>query len=448
MRKHTKKNLPLLLLLCVLLLTACDFAGGDARDWDENILVYAKLSGSSFNQDAIDAFNQSHTDMQIEVRDYYSENPEEAKQNRERLMVEIAAGKVPDIIDMGNAYAGMLPYRSLAQKGFLENLWPYIEGDPELGRESLMEAPLKAAEVDGGLYMVFDSVRIQTLFGAEGVVGDRTSWSLQDLQDVFASMPADSTILEFYTDKATLCSKIFPMVLDAYVDWETGKCSFDSAGFRGVLEFISSFPDESPWTDSSVEKAISAELTERVLSGRQMLISVLILSAQEIQHYDALLGGRCSPVGYPVEDGSVGSCFVPAGTKLAMSSVCRNKDAAWEFIRQYLLPQGRGGIDLCSSIPVNLADYNKAINYMKRAANKHQFRFWDSPAIEIPRLSEEDAQRFTEFFNSVDKIRICNDTIYDLVVEQCGPYFAGDKTLDDTIRLLNNRVGLYVNEQK
>jgi hypothetical protein len=27
-------------------------------------------------------------------------------------------------------------------------------------------------------------------------------------------------------------------------------------------------------------------------------------------------------------------------------------------------------------------------------------------------------------------------------------YFAGDRTLDDTIALLQNRVGLYLNEQK
>jgi hypothetical protein len=36
----------------------------------------------------------------------------------------------------------------------------------------------------------------------------------------------------------------------------------------------------------------------------------------------------------------------------------------------------------------------------------------------------------------------------DLVTEAAGPYFAGDRTLDDTLRLLANRVSLYLNEQK
>ena len=35
-----------------------------------------------------------------------------------------------------------------------------------------------------------------------------------------------------------------------------------------------------------------------------------------------------------------------------------------------------------------------------------------------------------------------------IVWETLGPYFAGDRTLDDTIGLLNNRVGLYLHEQQ
>ena len=53
----------------------------------------------------------------------------------------------------------------MVQKGYLEDLWPYIENDPDLGREAVLEAPLKAAEVNGGLYMLFERVEIFTLIG-------------------------------------------------------------------------------------------------------------------------------------------------------------------------------------------------------------------------------------------------------------------------------------------
>ena len=70
----------------------------------------------------------------------------------------------------------------LAKRGYLEDLWPYIENDPELGRTSILEAPLKAAEVDGGLYMLFNRFSIQTVAGPIEVVGDQYSWNLDELR--------------------------------------------------------------------------------------------------------------------------------------------------------------------------------------------------------------------------------------------------------------------------
>ena len=39
-----------------------------------------------------------------------------------------------------------------------------------------------------------------------------------------------------------------------------------------------------------------------------------------------------------------------------------------------------------------------------------------------------------------------DDALADVVWDAIGPYLAGDKTLDETVQLLNNRIGLYVNE--
>lgn len=39
-------------------------------------------------------------------------------------------------------------------------------------------------------------------------------------------------------------------------------------------------------------------------------------------------------------------------------------------------------------------------------------------------------------------------TLTKLVVEACGPYFSGDKSLDETAALVQNRMGLYISEQK
>ena len=124
-----------------------------------------------------------------------------------------------------------MPYRQLIQKGYLENLWPYIENDPELGRDAVLLPPLEAAEVNGGLYMLFQKVRVNTLMGAEHVVGARYGWTFEELMEAFSAMPEDSTILRYNATTRDVFFKLLSFSLARYVNWETGACSFDSEEF-------------------------------------------------------------------------------------------------------------------------------------------------------------------------------------------------------------------------
>ena len=40
---------------------------------------------------------------------------------------------------------------------------------------------MKAAEINGGLYILFMEVRVNTIMGPESIVGDRYSWTLEEL---------------------------------------------------------------------------------------------------------------------------------------------------------------------------------------------------------------------------------------------------------------------------
>ena len=336
----TKFIILLLSTVFSVFLAACS-AGGQGPYTDEHTLIYANLTEGGVDREAVDKFNETHSDVQIEVRDYFDEDGFSGK---DRLLTEIAAGKIPDIIDFGKEGRGFrytkLPYRQLAQKGYLEDLWPYIESDPELGREGVLEAPLKAAEVNGGLYLAFSAVGVNTLVGAESVVGNRSSWTMEELREAFALMPDESTVLTYYYDRDMMFDDIFNMSLDGYVDWESGQCCFDSDAFRSDLEFINSFPSEVSWAS---EEELNDKINEQMLTGRQMLDWVWFRYPIDIQEldsiYGSIYGSRASFVGFPVADGSVGSSFSIVGRKLAMSSSCKNKEACWEFLRQMFLPR-------------------------------------------------------------------------------------------------------------
>ena len=126
-----KRTFPLLLTF-LLLLTACRSVNNVPEDGIIR-LTYAVLNEKAANEARAEArqFNLSHQDIKVDVVEYFNEN---GRQGRDRLLTEIMAGQMPDIIHLGDdlSYnnsedtASKLPYQSLARKGYLEDLWPYI----------------------------------------------------------------------------------------------------------------------------------------------------------------------------------------------------------------------------------------------------------------------------------------------------------------------------------
>ena len=51
-------------------------------------------------------------------------------------------------------------------------------------------------------------------------------------------------------------------------------------------------------------------------------------------------------------------------------------------------------------------------------------------------------------YNAIDSIYSYDENIYNIVNEVAGGYFNGDKTVQDTAKQIQDRVTLYVNEQR
>ncbi|MCI9214522.1 MAG: extracellular solute-binding protein [Oscillospiraceae bacterium] len=449
-----RQRMLFLLLASPLIITACRNMGGNDVLQEATTLTYANLTKGGVDYSAVMRFNAAHKDVQVVIQNYFDEDD---SRGQDRLLAEIAAGDMPDIIDLGPA--GGLPYQRMARKGLLENLWPYIENDPELGREGVLEAPLKAAEVDGGLYVVFDKVCIQTLVGAESIVGNRYSWTIEELLDAYASMSEGSTIMEMdMLRKQDVFRRLFYLSAEDYVDWNTGECFYDSEQFRSTLEFINNnFPDEISNELAAMDtEELSAESMEWILSGRQMLSSTVLARPRNIQEIDTIFGagGRAAFVGYPTEDGSVGSYFYIRGRSLGMSTYCQHKEAAWDFLREVLLPQYNDIRSLDNPnvdkfhVPLNLNDYQLLKRYDMTVISPDGAPYYMGPILRYHKATQEEVDRFDYLMNSIDKINLYDRKIYDIAYETASAYFAGDKTLDETVALLQNRVGLYVNENR
>ena len=219
-------------------------------------------------------------------------------------------------------------------------------------------------------------------------------------------------------------------------------------------------------TLSAPSSAFSAEA--RAMSGEQLLLPVYLGDVDSIQLYRELLGGGVTFVGYPAESGSGSSFAVEGG--LSMTAACADKEGAWSFVRQLLLPQeetnGRG---YWGELFVNKKDFDKMVKDAMtpneaiqtddngdpvlgpdgQALREPKDWYWisDDQEIKIYESTQADYDQLMELYNAVDTFDNRDENVYEIVADDAAAYFAGDKDLDTVVSQIQSRVYLYVNEQ-
>ena len=427
---------------------------------EKTTLIYASLYLSYDARRKILDFNKRSDQYRIEVRDYAEYDTDGRGQMAlQKLNTEILAGNVPDILDTNN-----LPLRQYGAKGILEDLWPFIDSDPDLGRDALMVRPLEANAQDGKLYEIFNSFSIQTAAGPSKIVGDSLSWTLADLQAALEKMPEGCSIMGQDDTQESMLRLLMSLNLDQFVDWTTGKCSFDSEDFKAMLEFCRSFPVEWDWEKQGEDYE---DANSRIMNGRQLLSTMNVSDfTWSVQSPAAVFNNEFTFVGFPRENGSAGSYF-SFYRGLAMTSSCADKEGAWSFIRQTLLPQVENG-RYYGNFPINKADFDKVVQQsmeieyetdengkpvLDEDGNKipvYMGDIWVTNDLQVPSraATQEDVDKVMELYNAVDSMYAYDEKIFDAVKEVASQYFAGDKPLDDTASLIQSKVSLYVNESR
>lgn len=411
---------------------------------EQTVLTYATLALRSDVRPQIIEFNKTHADCQIEVLDYSEYNTsEDPSQGLRKLSTELFAGKI-DILDPCG-----LPIRQYGSNGILEDLLPWLDSDPELDRNSVMTQVLNAALQDGKLYHTFDSFSILTAAGNPDIVGARLTWTLPDLTEALAKLPEGSTVFGGDETRETVLEKLLPMELDSFVDWDAGTCSFDGDAFRTLLEFCFALPAES-----EAEEDLYAAAAE----GRQLLLCADIAGLDdEFLLYPTAFGGACSFVGYPRADGAPGSCF-QLNEGAAMTASCKDKDAAWAFLREAFLPKYPTGNDFGPMLPANASDFDRMIELVTTPNYNVDESIvtggitvtmpGSSLAIPVRALTQEEYEQFMELYHAIDTVYSYDKSLCAIVEEEAIAYFSGDKTVEETMRLIQNRASLYMQENR
>lgn len=320
------------------------------------VLTYATLSLDSGTRSKIVEFNKAHPDCRIEVRDYSEYNTgTDPSAGRARLQTELLAGNIPDLLDNSG-----LPMGQYARRGYLEDLLPWLEGDPDLGREEAV---------------------------------------------------------------------------------------------RSFLEFCAAAPLRTEGVEDIYTAALDGELL--LLPAELTRLD----SCAEVQVYTTAFGGSCSYVGYPREDGGAGS-FFRLWDGISMASGCKNKEAAWSFLREAFLPKYPTGIYFGPALPISRADFDRMAEIstgpmldetgqpMETAGPACVMMPDSDLAIPIRPVTQEEYGHFMVLFNAVDQVYDPDEALTAIIREEALSFLDGSRTLDDTVRLIENRGKLYLQETK
>ena len=434
----------------------------------KKVLRLAVMNLYPFTSKMVSRFNRSNPDYRIEVTDYAqfnnysSANEDERNAGINRLQTEIIAGDMPDILDIS-----LLSADRLGSKGLVEDLYPYMDADPELNRSDLLEHVIQAFEENGKLYQTVGNFYILTTAGLSRVVGDHIGWTMDEFQDAMSRLQAENpncTVFERYTTQDLALTFLLYLELENYVDWSSGECGFQSDGFIKLLEFVKSFPTVYSWeTDGGAD---DYDTDTRLLMRLQLMKQCNFACFEDLQVNTAGLGGEpCTFVGYPTENG-VGSMFAQIGNSFAITSSCADKDAAWQFIRQFFLPEYQEQF-LGEVFPTNRSVYEKmkseatTTKYQRNPdgsfmLNEEGKRIEEDlgsmqvNGVTVPyrTASEEDVARVEEIINATTNILHTDDSLKRIIIDGALPYFADQRSVDEVVKLIQSKAMLYVNEQR
>ena len=453
---------------------------------EKKIITLATLNMDSEMRTLISDFNKNSSEYRIKVTDYSEYNTgDDYTAGITKLNTEIIAGRVPDIIAVGY----FMPIDQYAAKGILEDLTPYIERD--LGKDALVDDFFKTLRDDNGkLYEAYSAFTMQTLVGLRSVVGDEADWSFKKLQEAFATLPEGASIVGDYYSRSSALYMFLYSNMDKFVNWETGKCTFDSQDFIDLLETVKTFPaDEDIKNDDGETAYVSDQV--KVLTGKQLLSNANAYSLTDFRANTFYAYGKddISFVGYP----GTGAAFSAVGMGYAISAKSENKEAAWQFVSRILTEDyqnSQNKYGYYNGFPTNEAVFDKMMKaeatptfgetvfsstyvvgnngtssdgglgerepYYSGATNdkgvheqpKTTYGFGGDFTIEVYAMTEQEKEVVLDLLKNTTTFMRYDSSLSDIINEEIQPFFKGEKSAADAAKMIQSRATIYVNEQK
>ncbi len=415
---------------------------------EKSVLVLAGYYVPQEVKSRVVEFNKTNPEYRIVIKEYYTyDTMEDGMAGYNRLNMDILERGLPDIL-MVDSY---FPVSSYISKGLLADIDELIAADEELSQTEFMDNVFDAYRVDEKLYYVTPSFSVKTLVGKTSLVGERTSWTMEEMMELMASMPEGTQLIGELT-RSGFVEMMMQYCGNDFVDVETGKCNFNSENFIAMLEYARMLPEDINWSEYGDDYWVKQDSQYR--DNCTLLAECDVSNVRYVNDYiNGYFGEEISYIGFPSDTGN--GAVVEAGEQYVLSAKSENIDGAWEFVRYYLTEEYQKELLM---LPVNKAIFmERAMEATRnpytvdRNGNKTEYEYKLSIGGEIivlPNMTEEQVSEFVEFVESIDKCVYYDEDIEAIINEEVASFLANQKSAAEVAEVIQSRVGIYVNENR
>lgn len=419
------------------------------------------------------SFVRSEKGCQVEIVSY--SDTEGGLSANQKLARDISAGDQPDLVVFG----GGLSYETLAKQDVFADIYGFIDADPDYDRSDFLGCVLSPFESsDGTLKRLVSEFAIQTMISGRNTVGELDSMTLDDFAGFGSSLSDGQYLVSTISFNGKdlperLLNNTLPVMLDEFVDFESGKCDFD--GIRTLLDIC---------TNSKI-LAVPGFTDPKSLAEKKLLFAPVYyfdLGYFMLDRYMSFPDGDIQYTGYPTTTGNQKNSAVSPVISTSIMKTSASQNTSWELMKYFIsmkeleaekVTEARDVADL-----MNFPCTKKGIEGMITVARSYRFGMsageienddgsissvisvsaYDLPEEESERVkknsnlglevyfTDEDEKALWSLLDSAGRIYTKGSSVLPIITEEASSCFAGVKSIDDVVGLIQNRVNILINE--
>ncbi len=400
-------------------------------------------------QAAVDAYNYSGPDVYIQTVDYSNQAAQQAgfATGAEMLVDDILHNTAPDILQLSSN----MGTQQWIRQGLFVDLYPYLDADPALDRQDLIGNALAACEHNGTLPTLMPSFVFSTVMIANDLWQTPAAhWNLQQFTEVCDTLP--QLQMPFYPQGRAYALQLFVASGGStFIDYATGTCHLDDPAFVHLLE------QSAAWSEEGADD-IQQDPKAAFVGGQAAAYATDLSVFRQLKAMRYIFDGDFSFIGMPTDSGTGNGSTLRPDLWLGVTRYCHDPDAAWQFLRTFLLPEFQDNLSL--ALPLRRDALRAQADAAAAPIDRMEELGYYPPYLQNMQLTKQQQQDYwlqgcqtgdidalLAAIEDASTLYLYDYTVTDILAEEAEAFYNGQRSAEDAAKIIQDRVQTYLDEQ-